>query len=80
MKRSNQKKQKVGYRLSINRAAVAGDRNWELVGYLFKTTHEAAQYKAQKYPGITKFKIEGVRVNVEPVSYHRERGENNASS
>lgn len=69
MKRQNVvENQRFGYRLTINRSGQPGSVYWEKVGYLFTTSHEADEYRKLKYPDITKWTIQGVRLDRTPIS------------
>lgn len=65
MAKPTQKSERLGYGLWINRT---GDKNdWERQGFLFANPVEAKVYRDKHHPTINKYRITGIRVNVEPV-------------
>lgn len=62
----NMPKTKVmGYGLFMN---LHGEpKGWKRYGHLFQTSLEASEFRERKYPGVTKWSIQRIRVNVEPV-------------
>lgn len=62
--RTKQKRRKLGYALFIKRDTAA---KYERVGFLFDCSREAAEYREQHYPTVTKWSIQAVRVSAEKV-------------
>lgn len=60
--RTTPKKIKMGYELRINQSGEKGQKNWLRVGTLFGSTAAASEYRARKYPKVTKYIILGVRL------------------
>jgi hypothetical protein len=66
-RRTSKKRIKMGYALFIpDRNGAPG--KYERVGFLFGTSLEASQWRERHYPNVTKWSVQGVRVNCEPVS------------
>jgi hypothetical protein len=65
--RTHQKSERYGYKAEVNRSGKPGKINWERVGFLFGSSQEAKDYLDRKYPNVSNWSVEGVRLNVEPV-------------
>lgn len=71
-----QKSKQFGYALFINRTGEKGAANWERAGYCFNTKPEANKFKNKSYSNIKKFRIETIRLNIEPISVGFQGGKN----
>lgn len=67
MAKAKQKTQKIGFEVQINRTGDKGAKNWEGVGWIFTTKHEAQSWLNKHHSTIKVARILGVKANVEPV-------------
>lgn len=66
MNKSVPKKMRIGFELRVNPSGEVGESKWIRVGNLFNSVNEAAEFRAKKYPNVTKYLIMGVKTTALP--------------